>query len=140
MAYASHLSQYFSEFPTHNCMHDPLSTGSYPGVAGSEGANWSSQRKWMISTLNRLSNTVDTGSGVGGVNLVEDIVSSEAKSLCDLISDQASNGPVGVKRLFAPAINNVVMSLTTGSSLRSVRQIWFHYKETFGLHSRVFSV
>ena len=94
-------------------------------MAGSEGANWSAQRKWMISTLNRLSNTVDTGSG--GVNLVEDIVSSEAKSLCDLISDQASNGPVGVKRLFAPAINNVVMSLTTGSSLRSVGQFLFHF-------------
>ena len=75
----------------------------------------------MISTLNRLSNTIDSGSGGSGVNLVEDIISSEAKSLCDLISDQASNGPVGVKRLFAPAINNVVMSLTTGSSLRLAR-------------------
>ena len=78
-------------------------------MAVSEGANWVTQRKWMMATLNKLGLSSQSGS------VVEDIVGREAESLCDILADHAKKGPVAIKKKFAPAINNVVMNLTTGT-------------------------
>ena len=85
-----------------------LFKGGYPGVTTSEGKTWTAQRKFMTSTLSKMSSSQE------GKTNIQDIVAREAEYLVAKLKKDAKNGPVQVKGLLLPAVNNVVLTLTTG--------------------------
>lgn len=74
----------------------------------SEGKNWSTQRKWMRSTLTKLGLSTKNG------NVMETIISNEVQEFCEIIASLAAEGPVSIKQKFAPCVSNIVVCLTTG--------------------------
>ena len=78
-------------------------------MAIGDGKVWRDQRKWMMGTLSQMGMATKKG------NLMEGIIVKEAETLCEIIGEKAKNdGQIQIKHNFPPAMNNVIMNLTTG--------------------------
>lgn len=62
----------------------------------------------MMATLTKMGMSTKKG------NTMEGIIIKEAESVCDILGGLAVDGPVQMRHKFPPAMNNVVMNLTTG--------------------------
>ena len=87
-------------------------TGGYPGITSSEGKTNEEQRKFMISTMNKMNNSAE------GKTLIEDTVAREADVLVEAFRKESKSGPVAIKGRFLTPVNNIVMTITAGRDTR----------------------